>query len=1107
MKIRKVEVESVKYNLLSSLKKCFALAILFTTMSSGLNAQSQITMDMVWVGSTANTADFDIVLTNTGATTLKFNGIIIRGPHAPVASISTGGTISWNALNNNTNPAWNNGTAGWPNLASNLPYSTSTAFNLNYSSNNVFFTNVNAPTIPTGAGGINIGRFRVTLTGGTWNPNSEFGFTWHSTAAVIAYVNGATTTTSITGANIIKTVPVTQPLNSVAVGSTSAILSGSASICAGATTNLSVAIVGGTSPYTLVYSNGTSSFTVSNYVSGTGIPVSPTSNTTYSIVSVNDAATLIGIGNSGTPTVTVNPIITPVFAGIPSSICAGGSYTFPATSDNGISGTWSPSLNNTTTTTYTFTPNSGSCASGPITQSIAVNPIVTTVFTAVPPQCAGASFTLPTTSNNGIVGTWSPAVNNTLTTTYNFTPNAGQCGTTVLMTVTIIPNQTPTFTQIPGICTGGSFTLPTVSNNGVVGTWSPANNNTTTTTYLFTPTAGQCATTATMTVGVSAPTVPSFTQIPAICVGGSFTLPTTSNNGITGSWSPAINNQIGTQYTFTPNPGQCAGPTTMTVSVTQLATPFFVQIAPICAGSTYTLPTTSTNSVTGTWSPAINANVTTTYTFTPSSGQCANPATMTVNVIVVPAPVNILAINVQAVSATIAWGSMSLPAGGFFTIEYRPVGSPTWLSGGTASASSTTKILTGLSQGTAYEARLRGNCSASAPGAWSNSTFFNTLVSPCNTPLVLNAASNTGNSVTVTWNAIPGASWYEFEYKATASPTWIAAGTLTGTATSKIFTGLLPSTSYDFRSRTYCPNGTYSPWSATLTAITDPLNGCSLPPPVVAAAVLGTSATVTWPPVAGASYYEFRYKEASSSIWISGGTANPTQTTKYYTGLTVNTLYDFEGRTFCPNGVSSAWGSIQFLTTGLAGCELPAILNPTATTTSGSIDISWVAVAGATQYEFQYKESASSTWIYGGTIAGTATSKIFTGLLNNTSYDFQIRTYCASGVISAWSATGTYVTDISLVGLEDLSVLEYAIVYPNPTAGIINIKFDMKASNDDTEFKIIDVTGRVIREVEFMTQVGLNELTIDLSDLANGMYTVLMFKDSDLVYTSQVKKN
>ena len=54
-------------------------------------------------------------------------------------------------------------------------------------------------------------------------------------------------------------------------------------------------------------------------------------------------------------------------------------------------------------------------------------------------------------------------------------------------------------------------------------------------------------------------------------------------------------------------------------------------MASICTGESLTaLPTTSDNSITGTWSPALNNTATTTYTFTPDIGQCAEPATMTI---------------------------------------------------------------------------------------------------------------------------------------------------------------------------------------------------------------------------------------------------------------------------------------------------------------------------------------------------------------------------------------------------------------------------------------------------------------------------------------------
>jgi hypothetical protein len=140
-----------------------------------------VKMDMEWLSSTTNTADFQIRLTSTGTTAVKLNALIIRGVHSP--KITTG-TITWKALNNNTDPSW----LGWPQKGtSNLPY-ISGQRKLNFSSATNIFTNETAPTIPTGTGVV-VGTFRVS-TSTTWNPNTDFGFVWEMTSGgVVGYVN------------------------------------------------------------------------------------------------------------------------------------------------------------------------------------------------------------------------------------------------------------------------------------------------------------------------------------------------------------------------------------------------------------------------------------------------------------------------------------------------------------------------------------------------------------------------------------------------------------------------------------------------------------------------------------------------------------------------------------------------------------------------------------------------------------------------------------------------------------------------------------------------------------------------------------------------------
>jgi gliding motility-associated-like protein len=344
-----------------------------------------------------------------------------------------------------------------------------------------------------------------------------------------------------------------------------------------------------------------------------------------------------------TMSITIALQVTAIFSEIP-TLCVGSTApALPVTSNNGITGTWSPATITTAApgiTVYTFTPDAGQCVVGTTAIEVTVDAPITPVFTAVPAICEGTNLApLPTTSNNGISGTWSPALNNSITTTYTFTPTAGQCASTTTLTIEVEAATTPLFDPIAPICAGGTLSsLPTTSVNGISGTWSPALNNTATTTYTFTPDAGQCASTTTLTITVNNAITPTFTAVAPVCAGANMAaLPTISTNGITGTWSPALNNTQTTTYTFTPDAGQCATATTLTITVNPVITPTFNAVSAICAGDLLVaLPTTSTNGITGTWSPALNNTTTTSYTFTPTGGQCAS--TTTLQIVVNPLP-------------------------------------------------------------------------------------------------------------------------------------------------------------------------------------------------------------------------------------------------------------------------------------------------------------------------------------------------------------------------------------------------------------------------------------------------------------------------------------
>lgn len=264
-----------------------------------------------------------------------------------------------------------------------------------------------------------------------------------------------------------------------------------------------------------------------------------------------------------------------------------------------------------------------------VSATVSITP-QTPVFNQISSICEGQQLNpLPTTSTNGVQGVWSPALNNLQTTTYTFTPS-NTCSDTTLMTITVIPKITPTFTQIAPICEGDALSnLPLTSNNGYSGSWSPAINNMHTTTYTFTPTpiSGVCLGAATMTIVVNLKTVPTFTQVPPICVGSTLAdLPLISNNSIQGTWTPALNNLQTTTYTFTPTPitGLCADLAHMTIVVNQKVIPTFPAFPTLCYGDNlFNLPLVSNNGFSGTWSPPLNTTAATSYTFTPNSNQCA----------------------------------------------------------------------------------------------------------------------------------------------------------------------------------------------------------------------------------------------------------------------------------------------------------------------------------------------------------------------------------------------------------------------------------------------------------------------------------------------------
>jgi hypothetical protein len=187
------------------------------------------------------------------------------------------------------------------------------------------------------------------------------------------------------------------------------------------------------------------------------------------------------------------------------------------------------------------------------------------------------------------------------TTTYYVTVTDN--GTTYHDSVVVYVSQPPTISGAASVCEYASTQLSVNATPAMYNPWMsyepyPSTITSVTSTGLVTGhaeggyaqstiyfrSAEGCEATHQMSVNMSDPAM--FNQVGPYIIGSTIPeLPTTSKYGITsGTWSPAINNTATTTYTFTPNAGQCALSTSMTIVVEPVSYTLSANDSSVCAG-------------------------------------------------------------------------------------------------------------------------------------------------------------------------------------------------------------------------------------------------------------------------------------------------------------------------------------------------------------------------------------------------------------------------------------------------------------------------------------------------------------------------------------------
>ncbi len=402
------------------------------------------------------------------------------------------------------------------------------------------------------------------------------------------------------------------------------------------------------------------------------------------------------------------------------------------------------------------------------------------------------------------------------------------------------------------------------------------------------------------------------------------------------------------------------------------------------------------------------------------------------------APTGLAASSISNTGATVSWTAVSGASN--YAVDYKTTVSSTWTSAATATTA-TSVTLSGLTASTAYDWRVRTNCSSSS-STYSTGTFTTTATPPgCSTAYEANGTLAT------------------------------AAAISTGTAVSA---AISPSGDIDYYKVTTTATSNFSITLTNLPGDYDLYFYNSAGTQIGSSEAGGTtSETITLSNQAAGTYYVrvIGYNGANSAAVCYNLTVNATTVTGCASSYDVST-----------NGTISGASTIPFNT------NIMGLISPTADvdnykfviTTGGTITVT----LGTLPADYDLKLLNSAGTQVGISQNGSTTSETI-------NYTAAAGTYYAQvyGYNGANSATTCYTLKVqlgtaSITGTEMVTADKLS-VSPNPASGFINITIPGNI-NGRGSFRIMDAKGNVVLQQGVTGKLQ----RVDVSKLPAGVYLV-----------------